>query len=255
MPSRRSLLAAGFALAAAAPACIAEAAAASPQSVAFATTDGVMVHGDLYLPAGPPRGAILLFHQAGSSRAEYAPIAPRLEALGWAALAIDQRSGGGLFGGRNLTASALRGEASYLSALPDLEAALAWARARWPGVRPLVWGSSYSAALVFLLAAQHPGEVGAVLAFSPGEYLSGASVRAAAGRVSVPLYVTSASDAEEEQAAADLLAASPATIKRQERARSGVHGSATLRADQNPSGAEANFAAVAAFLAGLPAGR
>jgi hypothetical protein len=37
---------------------------------------------------------ILLSHQAGSNRAEYAPIAPRLVKPGFNCLAIDQRSGG-----------------------------------------------------------------------------------------------------------------------------------------------------------------
>jgi dienelactone hydrolase len=247
MLSRRAVLAALLALS---PTL---ACAAAPDAVTFSAADGVVVHGDLYRPSGAPHGVLLLFHQAGSSRLEYAQIAPRLAALGWVALAIDQRSGGGLFGGRNLTAAGVRGDPGYLAALPDLEAALAWARTAYPGLRPAVWGSSYSAALVFLLASRHPADVSAVLAFSPGEYLSGTSVRAAAARVRVPIYVTSASDSDEEEAAATLLAASPATLKFQQRAHAGVHGSATLRPDANPAGAEANFAAVAAFLAALPA--
>lgn len=248
MPSRRLVLALPLALIAA------PARAAAPESVTFRAADGLVVHADLYRPAGPPRGVLLLFHQAGGSRLEYAPVAPRLAALGWVALAVDARSGGGLFGGRNLTAAALPDDPGYLTALPDLEAALAWARGQWPGLKPVVWGSSYSAALVFLLAARHPAEIAAVLAFSPGEYLPGVSVRAAAARVAVPLYVTSAADAGEEAAAAELLAASPARHKRQYRARAGVHGSATLRPDADPAGAEANFADVTAFLRSLPAG-
>ena len=226
--------------------------AAEPAPVTFRAADGVVVHGDLYRPAGAPRGVLLLFHQAGANRLEYAPIAPRLAALGWVALAIDQRSGGDLFGGRNLTAAGVRGDPGYMAALPDLEAALAFARAQWPGMRPAVWGSSYSAALVFVLAARHPAEISAVLAFSPGEYLP-VSVRAAAARVTVPIYVTSASDPEEEQAAAAILAASPSALKRQARARVGTHGSATLRPDVNPQGAAANFADVTAWLTELPA--
>ncbi len=226
--------------------------ARAAEPVTFSASDGVVVHADLYRPQGQPRGVLLLFHQAGSSRAEYVPIAPQLAALGWLALAVDQRSGGGYFGGRNLTAAGVRGDPGYMAALPDLEAALVWSRAQWPAFRPAVWGSSYSAALVFLLAARHPADVSAVLAFSPGEYLSGASVRAAAARVAVPIYVTSATDPDEEEAAAAILSASPATVKRQDRAKSGIHGSATLRPDANPDGAAANFAAVAAWLASLP---
>lgn len=248
MPSRRVVL--GLSLFLLSPAL---ARAAAPEPVVFPAADGIIVHGDLYRPAGRPRGVILLFHQAGSNRTEYVPIAPRLAALGWIALAIDQRSGGNLFGGRNQTAAEVWGGATYRAALPDLEAALAWARTQWPGVRPAVWGSSYSAALVFVLAASHPADVSAVLAFSPGEYIPGVSIRAAAAHVAVPVYVTSAADPEEEADAAALLAASPAAVKRQDRARNGVHGSATLRPDSDPAGAEANFAAVTAFLGALPA--
>lgn len=251
MPTRRHVIAGVLLTGLLAPPDMAQA-AQIPQAVSFPAADGVTVHGDLYSPPGTPRGVLLLFHQAGANRAEYAPVAPRLAALGWTALAIDQRSGGDLYGGHNLTAAQLRGEAPYLAALPDLEAALRWARARWPGERPVVCGSSYSASLVFLLAARHPDDVRAVLAFSPGEYLEGASVRAAAAQVGVPIYVTSASDAAEERAAAELLAASHARVRHQDRARSGVHGAGTLRPDTNPAGAEANVAAVVAFLASLP---
>jgi len=41
---------------------------------------------------------ILLFHQACSNRGEYATIAPMLVRLGFAALAVDQRSGGTALG-------------------------------------------------------------------------------------------------------------------------------------------------------------
>lgn len=50
-----------------------------------------------------------------------------------------------------------------------MEAALEWAKAR-PFKRILVWGISYTAALVVLLAAYQP-EIAGVIAFSPGEYL------------------------------------------------------------------------------------
>ena len=81
-------------------------------------------------------------------------------------------------------------------ALHDLEAALQWAKSSGQTGPIMVWGSSYSAALVFLLAASHRrGEVKAILAFSPGEYLHGSStVRKAAAQVSIPIFVTSAKD-------------------------------------------------------------
>jgi dienelactone hydrolase len=104
-----------------------------------------------------------------ASSAEYAPIAPRLARAGFTVLAIDQRSGDGAFGGTNRTAAGLGRKATYEEALADLEAALAWAKANASGAPVVVWGSSYSAALVFLLAARHPGDVNGVVAFSPGE--------------------------------------------------------------------------------------
>ena len=207
--------------------------------------DGVIVSADARRAGGKRRGTILLFHMAGVNRGEYDPIAPRLNAAGFDTLATDQRSGGAAYGRRNETADRLGRDPGYAAALPDLEAALAWVADK--GGPVLAWGSSYTAALVFVLAARHPGALAGVLAFSPGEYLTGINVRGAAERVTCPVFVTSASDRGEESAAAAILAASPAPLKRHYRARSGLHGSATLRAD-NRTGAEENWSQVLAFL-------
>ena len=223
-------------------------ASVSPTPVTLQAHDGVSISGLVYEARGP-KGIILLFHQAGSSKAEYASIAPRLGGAGYTALAIDQRSGGSLFG-PNETASRLNGSASYEDAKPDLVAALDWAAARHLPV--VLWGSSYSAALVFEVAAEHANQVGAVIAFSPGEYLgkSGAVARASA-QVHVPIYVTSASDADEISAARKILAASPATSKTQFVPKFGVHGSSTLIEARDPKGAAENWDHVLAFLMSL----
>ena len=215
---------------------------ASP--VIFQAADGVKVRGDYY--ASPrPKALILLFHQAGSSKGEYRNIAPRLVRDGFSALAIDQRSGGSLFG-RNETAAGYGKETSYLDAAKDLDAAIAWARSRKLPI--VLWGSSYSAALVFLEAAKQT-DIKAVLAFSPGEYLGNAMpVHHAAARLHMPLYVTSASDAGEVAAARSILAASPSQTKQQFVPRRGVHGSSTLLADRDPEGAPENWLAVETFL-------
>lgn len=101
-----------------------QAAAATP--IELQAADGVRVFG-MHLAAATPRlrGTILLFHMAGSNRADYAPIAPELARLGFASLAIDQRSGGDAWGQRNQTASLLPQDPGYRAALPDLQAALA----------------------------------------------------------------------------------------------------------------------------------
>jgi dienelactone hydrolase len=224
--------------------------AAPPASggVTLHTADGVTVFGALTRATGARRGTILLFHQAGSNHAEYDTIAPRLARAGFDALAIDQRSGGDMWGRRNQTMDRLGRDPGYASALADLDAALAFGHADNAKGPLLIWGSSYSAALVFLLAARRPALVAAVLAFSPAEYISGADIGAAAATLRCPVFVTSAADADEEDAAAALLARVASPLRRQYKARDGVHGSSTLRADRNPAGADANWQAVLAFL-------
>ncbi len=230
------------------------AALASPllarETVMLTASDGVKVYGDFYAVAGTARPYVLLFHQAGSNRAEYEPIAPRLVKLGFNCLAIDQRSGGGMWGQQNETARHLGRDAGYFDALKDLEAALVWARSRSNNGKVIVWGSSYSAALVFPLAAAHRDEIAGVLAFSPDEYLDDQQiVHRSAARISVPVFVTSAKDEGEISAARSILATVPARQKTQFVPRtSGVHGSSTLRADENPSGEAENWRAVEEFL-------
>ena len=57
-----------------------------------------------------PKAIILLFHQAGSSRGEYAPIVRPLAEAGYSSLAIDQRSGGDMYG-PNMTVHAAQATA------------------------------------------------------------------------------------------------------------------------------------------------
>jgi dienelactone hydrolase len=220
------------------------------EHVVLTASDGVKVYGDFYPAASKSDAYILLFHQAGSNRGEYAPIAPRLAKLGYNCLAIDQRSGGERFGQGNETVRQLGHSADYLDALKDMDAALVWARTAKHSGKVIIWGSSYSAALVFLLAAQHPEDVAAVLAFSPGEYLGTPNlVHQAAAKISVPIYVTSAKDEEEIRAARSILAASPARMKTQFVPRvGGVHGSSTLRTDTDAAGEAENWRAVEEFL-------
>lgn len=219
----------------------------SARPVRFKTRDNVMVHGRYY-EAQAPKALILLFHQAGSNKNEYSSIAPRLVEAGYSALAIDQRSGGNMFEARNETVASIRQNGGYLDAKRDLEAALAWAGDKRLPI--ILWGSSYSASLVFLVAAEHPGKVKALLSFSPGEYLGrGEPVRSAAAKVNVPLFVTSAKDAEEIAGAKAIVNSSVARHKILFAPRSGgVHGSSTLIADRNPGGAEEVWKAVLQFL-------
>jgi dienelactone hydrolase len=223
------------------------------EAVSFAASDHVQVFADYYPAKTKADPTILLFHQAGSNRAEYATIGPRLAALGFNALAVDQRAGGAMWGHSNETVQHLGRSTGFGEALPDLEAAMQWARSSGHTGPVIVWGSSYSAALVFLLAAKHPQDIKAILAFSPGEYLhEPASVQRAAAQLAMPIFVTSAKDSGEIADAKAILAAAKSAKKVQlVPAIAGVHGSSTLRADRNPQGAEENWAAVEKFLKGL----
>ena len=237
------LFIAAFAFFCALPAALAE-------SVQLIAADGVKVFGQMWRATGPKPPIVVAFHQAESSSAEYAPIAPRLVQAGFTVLAIDQRSGDGAFGGTNRTVAALGRSTGYEQALPDLEAALAWANKNANGSPIVVWGSSYSAALVFLLAAAHPGDLGGIVAFSPGEYLANnKAVREAARRVSVPVYIDQASSPDEVAQSAAILQAVKSADKQQFTSKAAsAHGSSTLRADTNAGGAEAHWKAVLKFL-------
>ncbi len=63
----------------------------------------------------------------------------------------------------------------------------------------IVWGSSYSAALSFVLCSKYQNDVLGMLAFAPGEYFESAGkgsdyIRRHAAKITVPVFVTSAKD-------------------------------------------------------------
>ena len=225
--------------------------AVAAKPVTLEAADGVKVQGD-YLPdsAGSTsdRPVILLFHMASSNRGEYAGIASRLNGLGFDTLAIDQRSGGRNFRQDNETVKGLGRSTGFLDALKDLEAATAFARRSGTNRKIIVWGSSYSASLVFALAAKEPNGIVGLLAFSPGEYFGTAlNVKKAAGALTIPVFVTSASDPGEVQEAKAIVESTKGR-KTQFIPKAGLHGSSTLREDANRAGAAENWAAVEAFL-------
>jgi len=223
--------------------------AGTPVAVEFKAEDGVEIRWDFYglkSDEGKSAPMILLFHQAGSNRGEYAEIAPRLNKLGFHALAIDQRSGAKRWGTENETVTRLGESTEYLEALPDLEAALEWKSKSGYGGKTLVLGSSYSAALVFLLAAEHE-EIDGVLSFSPGEYLGAPSdqVRNAAKQVTRPVLVLTP-EGERDRAGA-IVEVLPGDAHRFVVPERAVHGASMLVADRNP-GADEIWPVVVEFL-------
>jgi alpha-beta hydrolase superfamily lysophospholipase len=223
------------------------------REVSFVTDDGITVYGDLCLgDESKATPIILLFHQGGgNARAEYGPLVPRLIEQGFNALAIDQRRGGEQPGGINRTVAALEGaEHSYCDAYADLEAALRYVMTEgYSGVR-IAWGSSYSATLAIRLAAEHPGEVHGVLAFSPacGAEMQECRRDADSAVLSVPLLILqSASEMQEEEVQRQL-----AMFQEQGHATyiadPGVHGSSMLNAERVGASVERNWEVVLAFL-------
>ena len=223
------------------------------EPVTLHTADKVAVYGVLSQAKPHNDKVLLLFHQARASHHEYDPLIARFNQLGYDTLAIDQRSGGDLFGGHNRTVQALGKSASYLAAAPDLDAALAWARGRHYGTIVAV-GSSYSSSLVILLAARHPAGLTAIASFSPGEYFDDKDlIKQAAARVTVPFYITT--DPAEADNVTEVLSKAHGANIVHDRPKAGVHGASTLVAARDPAGHAANLASFERFLRDVAQGK
>ncbi|NKB90531.1 MAG: hypothetical protein GKS06_20175 [Acidobacteria bacterium] len=158
-------------------------------------SDGVTVFGETYfghLDATAP--LILLFHQADSNgRGEYGDLAPVLNEAGFRAVAWDLRMGGEVHGSVNRTLESLPPGTPnrFCDAYPDMVAALEYVLATELADEVIVWGSSFSSALIFHLAADHASAVSTVIGFSPplGGPLEECRVRRALPRVAAPMAV------------------------------------------------------------------
>lgn len=220
---------------------------AAPQALTLKTSDGLTLYAQ-HQAVSRPRGVVLLFHQADSNMHEYDPIMAKLAQAGYASLATDQRVGGSMFSAQNRTAAAVKG-AVYADALPDLEAALAWAKQKYPKTKIFALGSSYSAMLLFPLAAKHP-ELAGILAFSPADYSGDGLAQQAAATLTVPVFATSRGDpAEQERMDSVLKAVKKARVTRFQPTSNGLHGASSLRDDRNILGTAPQYwKAMLAFL-------
>ncbi|QQS43072.1 MAG: alpha/beta fold hydrolase [Acidobacteriota bacterium] len=229
------------------------AAAQESKTVEFKAADGTTIVADVYVSSkGKKAPVILLFHQGGADvRGEYERILPRLTDKGFNVIAADLRVGGAVFEGTNRTrAKFAEPETDYCAAYPDLEATLKYAREQGFGGKTIAWGSSYSAALVIKLAAEHQGKVDAVLSFSPasGGPMENCSPSMYLSKVKVPLLalrpgsemqrVTSKAQFEE------LRNAGHKTYI----AENGVHGSSMLDPERVEGDVSAHWKAVEGFL-------
>jgi len=145
------------------------------ETITFLSKDSLPITADTYIDETEKnRPLIVLFHQVGWSRGEYNEIAPKLNKLGFNAMAVDLRSGKSVNGITNQTAKVaqkLGKGMRYIDALPDMESALLEAqKIAGENSKIIAWGSSYSSALVLKLVGDKPALADAVLSFSPGEY-------------------------------------------------------------------------------------
>lgn len=165
------------------------------ETIKIMASDSLEITADLYKAVAGNQW-ILLFHQANYSRGAYREIAHKLNALGYNCLAIDQRSGETAQGISNETAAlAIQKGLStkYPDAYPDLVAALKYVKTTYGPQSVIVWGSSYSACLVFILNSEFGGFIKGILSFSPGEYFTykGKSIPDYAAKAKCPVFITS----------------------------------------------------------------
>jgi len=170
------------------------------QTITFNSKDGLELTADLYMPNDKAAPFIILFHQARWSRGEYQEIAPKLTILGYNCLAVDLRSGGEVNGVRNesfISAQKAMKPTKYVDAYPDIEAAVNYVEKFLAEGKIIIWGSSYSSALVLKYAGDNVTKVDAILSFSPGEYFSSQGksktwITESASHISQPVFITSA---------------------------------------------------------------
>jgi len=222
-------------------------AAVASREASFPSTDGLVVTGTIYRPpAGvATKACVLLAHQSGSSRGEYAVIGPELARRGYAALAVDLRWGrrDKFAGDWNATArragSVARLEggdrpafaAILQGARADLAAAQGYLAAQGCGGGVILWGSSFSANAVLERAGEAPRGVRAVVAFSPGEYDKEKPeyMQGVAKTVTAPVWIVWGFD-EAEGGMEKILAAAPGP-KAGYPSPTGIHGSSILFQD------------------------
>lgn len=174
------------------------------ETITFESKDGLKVTADVYVAHPNTAPFIILFHQAASSRGEYRTIAPELNTLGFNAMAIDQRAGYAMAGVENETIKQVNTKEnypSYLDALPDMEAAAAYAKTHYAKGKLILLGSSYSASLVLKMVGDDPGIADGVLAFSPGEYftwVSSSLISESAKNITIPVFITSDKDEKDK---------------------------------------------------------
>lgn len=172
-----------------------------PSKITFKSGDGLKVSADLYMPHEKEAPFIVLCHRAGWSRGEYNEIAPWLNGLGYNCMAIDQRAGGkiNMVVNETLQEAAMQGkDTGYPDAIPDIVAAVTYAKKKFAKNKLILMGSSYSSSLAIIITANNPDLIDGVVSFSPGEYfreygMPADHVKSHAARLTVPIFISAGS--------------------------------------------------------------
>jgi len=221
----------------------------SKKIIEFPSKDGLIISAVLY-EVDPNKPIILLCHQAGYNKYEYADIAPRLNKMGFNALAIDQRSGGSFADQQNETHNrAIQNgddEINFTDAIQDIESAVNYLSDKYQQ-KVIVWGSSYSSALALHIAEKNKN-VKAIISFSPGDYFGDQlpSLKKIFPKIQQPFLVTS-SKAESKELKELLSNLEQSHLQLQYIPNSeGFHGSRALWINQK--GSEEYWTAIIQFL-------
>jgi pimeloyl-ACP methyl ester carboxylesterase len=115
--------------------------------------------------------------------------------MGFTCITLDQRSGDQVNGVVNQTkqkALEMAKGTEYVHALPDLLAAVGFTKAEFNPDKLIIWGSSYSASLAFILANIHRGDIDGLVTFSPGLYfeMNGKTIIEYAATLDCPTFMT-----------------------------------------------------------------
>jgi pimeloyl-ACP methyl ester carboxylesterase len=252
----------------------AERAAQPFETIRRTLPDGIVMTADLYrAPLAPDEAAkpvLVCMHMTGSSRGEYRTIAPKLVEMGLNVLAVDLRCGGAgeIADRRTKERSGTMNETwkmameklghppSYVDAYPDVGEAVAWAHELFPDSRVGLLGSSFSASLALVYAAEHESELDVVIALSPGEYMPPWSIAQKVRKLEVPAYITCGNTAVEMDHAKPIAAA----VKKRAQVQKfwpedekliGDHGSRTLTLKSQPESLARQWKELAAAIAPL----
>lgn len=166
------------------PAALPGAERSTPEAVRFTSVDGVTLHGSLWRTGDPAAPAVVFVHQARSDRGEWSAVIEevRRSAPGLTVLALDLRGHGASteVGERTVRWKELQsgdraGLRRWASCTDDVQAAVAYLRGRVSGTIPRaigLVGSSIGATSALRAAANDgvvgPGNIAAVVVFSPG---------------------------------------------------------------------------------------